>query len=337
MKTEKNLEAIRSILAEAKTALENQIKTREEKTAAETETQTAKARTKLLEAMDEPEKLSPRDAKAKAKRDRSIVAVAAGAGALVGAVALIATLCFPPVALIVGSYSATLLGQTALASASTTLLTGGLGLVMAACSTAIGYGVGILQTHLTPFIPKLATEQIDDIKQKAAEKIETEITGSVLCQLRLQRSEGKIGHQEFAEVCEALYDLAILQHKIPEAIAQKFRQSAQESRTIFKEEQEQRRAEDKLQLEEKKVEKQEVRIDKKEDLTLEQVKEEMELRRLELAAKIAQSNQEHPLKGILSGVMGGGEEANKQPVDLSRLAMMQMLFGQNGFTGKQVA
>ena len=67
MKKDKNFDLIRDAIATAKTSLEREAQEMANRIKAEVETQTAKAQTKLLEAMEDPEKLSAKD-----KRERQM-------------------------------------------------------------------------------------------------------------------------------------------------------------------------------------------------------------------------------------------------------------------------
>jgi hypothetical protein len=232
MNKEKNIVTISSALATTKASLEQKMKDKEALMKAEVDKQTALAQTKLLEAMEDPEKLSPTHAKQKLKQQQKVITGSSITGGLLGAGAFAVTMMAPSISTAIGG----LLAGTMLAGIPIIAAVALTGLVAAASITAAGYGLGIVQSKLMPFTPTLLTEQKTEIENKAKEKVETEMISSQLCQLRLERTNGKLNHLEFAEVCEAMYDLAILQHKIPESIAQKLRDSAQEARATHKEE-----------------------------------------------------------------------------------------------------
>jgi hypothetical protein len=154
---------------------------------------------------------------------------------------------------------------------------------------------------------------------------------SQLCQLRLERTTGKLNHMEFAEVCEAMYDLAILQHNIPESIAQKLRDSAQEARANHKEESQEKREEEKLELDKEKTKKEEVRSDKKEereerkeDLMLEKAKEEIKIAKIVALYKL-QKPEEEQLSGVFTKLFGDGADSN-----LLNMMMLQKVMSSSG-------
>ena len=309
MTKEKNISVISAALSAGKTSLEQKMKDKEALIKAEAASLIATEEKKLLEAISDPEKLSPAHAKQKFQQQKKMITGSTLMGGLVGAGAFAVTMMTPSISTAIGG----LLAGTFLASVPVIVAVAVTGILAAASITAAGYGVGVAKAKLMPFTPTLLTEQQVEIQNKAKEKIETEMISNQLCQLRLERTTGKLNHLEFAEVCEAMYDLAILQHKIPESIAQKLKDSAQEARAIHKEESHEKREEEKLELEKKKEAKQEEREDIKEKMSLRKLRQDMELERLLTAAKIQRSgNESNPLQDIMQLAMqafGGARAA----------------------------
>lgn len=319
MKTDKNMSVINAALLVSKAALEQKMKDKDVLIKAEVEAQTAMEQKKLLEAMEDPEKLSPTHAKQRLKQQQHIITGSTIIGGLVGFVALAAIALSAPIAAAIGGFVA----GTMLASVPIIALTVTAGVLAGAAIAAAGYGAGVVQAKLTPFTPTLLSEQKTEIGNKAKEKIAVEIIGNQLCELRLARTSGKLNQLEFAEVCEAMYDLAILQHKIPESIAQKLRESAQEARAIHKEEAQEKREEEKLEIDKKKTDKQEAREERKEDIVIEKTKQEMEVGKILALAKLRQSGDGDQMKDVLARMLG--KEGDEKPIDLMQLAMMQTM------------
>lgn len=328
MNKEKNIGTIGSTLATAKAALEQKMKDKEAQIKTEVEKQTALEQAKLLEAMEDPEKLSPAHAKQRLKQQQKIITGSTITGGLIGSGAFAVTMMAPSISTAIGG----LLAGTMLAGVPVIAAVAVAGLVAATAITAAAYGLGIVQSKLMPLTPTLLTEQKTEIENKAKEKIETEMIGNQLCQLRLERTTGKLNHLEFAEVCEAMYDLAILQHKIPESIAQKLRDSAQEARVIHKEESQEKREEEKLELDKDKVKKEELRNDKKEereerreDLVFEKAKEEIEINKILAVAKLRQSSDADQINDVVTKLFGDGADSN-----LLNMMMLQKVMSSSG-------
>ena len=294
----KNRDAIISAVAKAKAYLDKEMGEFENHLEKESTKQITKARNKLLDALEDSETLSPKDAKQKMKRDYWMQAKATAVGALVGVgVAVL----FTPITLAVAAFMGTSLSMIVTSAIAGTLIT--------AASTAIGYGVGFVNTKLTPYIPKLSREQMSDIKEKAQDTVHTDIIGKLLCQLRLERTEGHINHKEYSEIVDTGSDLALLQYKIPESAVEKLKLSAQEARAIGKDEREESREEDKLKLEKTKTEKEEKRNEKKEDIALQKLEQDMKLDKITTIAKVKKMRDGggglQDLAQVFSGLFSG--------------------------------
>lgn len=320
MTQDKNTAAITSTLANVKTRLDDTMHEVQSLIDTEVEKQTAKIRDKLLDALEDPEKLSEKDLRDKKKRDNVMVATATVAGALLGAMVF-----FPPVTALIAGYMAASVGMA---------VTSAVGAVLAAVPTAaLGYGIGHAQARLTPYSPTLSREQLRDIQDKAKETVETDAVAKVLCQLRLERTEGKIGYQELAEICEALSDIATLKYKMSESSTQKLKESAQEARTLLKEEEVRLLEKEKLKLEEKKSEKLEAKEQRTEEREDKKMEHEMNIGTLMATAKIQRAPDGNAMNKIVTKLLGGSGGDKSAPIDLPQLAMLQMLSRKNGSTG----